>query len=104
MQGQDTSASLINFCSYSFESVNPKVVFTAAVVLFNHALCFKRDKALLQADYLNAIDKINSVILQNNDQEALMALMLCECRMLYENRGLCEVIVEQKGDAIKKNH
>lgn len=67
MQGEETSNLLINFCSYSFESVNPKVVFTAAVLLFNHALCFKRDKALLQADYESVIDKINHVILDTTD-------------------------------------
>lgn len=35
MQGDDASAGLINFCAMSLSSINPKVVFTAAVVLFN---------------------------------------------------------------------
>ena len=48
MQGEDASASLMNFCTFSFESVNPKVVFTAAVLLFNHFLTYKRDKQLIK--------------------------------------------------------
>lgn len=47
MQGEDASQGLINFCVFSFDSINPKVVFTAAVVLFNHVLCFRRDKSLI---------------------------------------------------------
>lgn len=35
MQEEDASASLINFCKFSLSSINPKVVFHAAVVLFN---------------------------------------------------------------------
>lgn len=52
LQGEEVSNSLLNFCTFSFDSVNPKVVFTSAVVMFNHILCFKRDKVLLQ----NAIE------------------------------------------------
>lgn len=33
-----------------------------------------------------------------------MALMLSECRILYENRKLCEVVLEKKGEEIKKHH
>jgi len=44
MQGEEASEGLIKFCTYSFLSINPKVVFTAAIVLFNQVLCFKRDK------------------------------------------------------------
>lgn len=47
MQGEEASNALINFCTFSFDSINPKVVFTASIVLFNHILCFKRDKSLL---------------------------------------------------------
>lgn len=47
LQGEEASNGLMNFCTFSFDSVNPKVVFTSAVVMFNHILCFKRDKALL---------------------------------------------------------
>lgn len=88
MQGEEVSSSLSNFCIYSFDSCNPKVVFTAAVVLFNHILCFKREKSLLFNDLQNALTKINNIIIEPNmtDQEALMGILLCECRILYENK------------------
>jgi len=54
MQGEDASNALINFCTFSLDSVNPKVVFTAAVVIFNHVLCFKRDRAILK----NALESV----------------------------------------------
>ena len=47
LSGEDASQSLISFCLLSFDSINPKVVFTAAVLLFNHILCFKREKNLI---------------------------------------------------------
>lgn len=47
IQGEDASNALLNFCTFSLDSVNPKVVFTAAVVIFNHILCFRREKSLL---------------------------------------------------------
>jgi hypothetical protein len=47
VQGLDANTALIDFCVFSFDSINPKVVFTAAVVLFNHVLCFKREKSLI---------------------------------------------------------
>ena len=47
MQGEDASNALLNFCNFSLDSVNPKVVFTAAVVIFNQVLCFKREKPLI---------------------------------------------------------
>lgn len=47
MQGDDASTAIINFCTFSFDSINPKVVFTAAIVIFNHILCYKRNKELI---------------------------------------------------------
>jgi hypothetical protein len=55
MQGDEASAGLINFCTNSFNSVNPKVVFHAAVLLFNHILCFRREKQLLESHLLKAL-------------------------------------------------
>ena len=48
MQGEEAGTTLMNFCNFSFDSVNPKVVFTAAVVLFNHILTSKREKHLMK--------------------------------------------------------
>lgn len=43
MQGDDSSNQIVDFCIFSFKSKSPKVVFHAAILLFNHILCWKRD-------------------------------------------------------------
>ena len=43
MQDLDRGKALIEFCSMSFASCNPKVVFYAAIVLFDYLLCFEKD-------------------------------------------------------------
>lgn len=58
MQGQDASRILIDFCTFSLDSVNPKVVFHAAVLLFNQVLCFKREKSLINEDLYLSVQKI----------------------------------------------
>lgn len=106
MHGDEASTTLINFCTYSFSSVNPKVVFTAAIVLFNHLLCYKRDKSIIFPDLERSILKINEILSDPNllDFEAVIGLLLCECRMLYQNKKLCETITEKHEAEFKKNH
>jgi hypothetical protein len=106
IQMNDPSSTLINFCTYSLNSINPKVVFTAAVVLFNHVLCYKREKDLLYKDLENAMVEIIKVIADENlvDPTACLGLLLCECRILYLNKKMCEFITEKKEDSFKKNH
>lgn len=43
MQDIDRGQALIDFCNKSFASCNPKVVFHAAIVLFNYLLSYERD-------------------------------------------------------------
>lgn len=43
IMGAEQSSQIIQFCEYSISSKNPKTVFTAGVVLFNHVLTYKRD-------------------------------------------------------------
>jgi hypothetical protein len=106
IQGDDASQSLINFCTFSFSSINPKVVFTAAVVLFNHVLCYKRDKNILFPQLEKALLKINEVFADQTlvDPTAVLGLLLCECRILYQNKRICEFITEKEEDIFKKNH
>lgn len=47
MQNTDACTQLTNFCTLSFTSINPKVIFTAAILLFNVYLCYRREKSLL---------------------------------------------------------
>lgn len=103
---KDASSSLISFCTYSLQSINPKVVFTAAVVLFNHVLCFKREKDLLYRDLEKTMMEIVRIIADDTLMEptAVLGLLLCECRILYMNKKMCEFITEKKEDIFKKNH
>jgi proline dehydrogenase len=43
MQDVDKSIELIDFCAKSFTSCNDKIIYHAALVLFNEILCFQSD-------------------------------------------------------------
>jgi hypothetical protein len=43
MQNHEKGIEMITFCMKSFLSCNEKVVYHAALVLFNHILCFASD-------------------------------------------------------------
>jgi hypothetical protein len=62
MQGEEATTGLLNFCTFSFDSINPKVVFTAAVVFFNHLLCFKGDRVFIKPFKKAALKKICQII------------------------------------------
>ncbi len=106
MQGEEASNALLNFCTFSFDSVNPKVVFTAAVLMFNHVLCFKREKGLINEELKKALAKISEKISNEKfvDPEALMGLLLCECRIVYLNKTAIEYIKNSLEPNFRKNH
>lgn len=78
----------------------------AAILLFNHLLCFKREKQLLHALLERALFKIQEVLLDpaTTDVEAVCALLMCECRILYLNKYLCELITAKNEAAFKEAH
>lgn len=88
----DASRNVINFCEFSFGSCNPKVVFTAGVVLFNHLLTYMGDLEALTPELFSSMYKICEVIEKNEDEEARKALLLASTRMLYKNQKLLEKI------------
>ncbi len=106
MQGEEASATIVNFCNYSFGSVNPKVVFTAAILLFNHILCFKRDKSLLNELFEKALVNISEKLADEKliDSEALSGLLLCECRIVYKNKHTVEFVKDKLEPQFRKNH
>jgi hypothetical protein len=63
-------------------------------VLFNHVLCFTREKSLLVGSLQEALEKITTLITDPTltDQEALMGLLLCECRILFDNKALIDFV------------
>ena len=96
----------MNFCTFSFDSVNPKVVLTAAILMFNHVLCFKRDKSLLNAEIEKALTKISERISDASfiDPEGLSGLLVCECRLLYQNKHGVEFVKNKLEPSYRKNH
>jgi thioredoxin 1 len=106
MQSEDMSKALMDFCTFSIDSVNAKVVFTAAVVLFNHVLTYKRDRALIDGHCKQALVKIGQVITDPllKDPEALSALLLCECRILWKNSTCWEFAAKSLSPHFKSNH
>lgn len=106
MQGEEASATILNFCTYSFGSVNPKVVFTAAILMFNHILCFKRDKSLLNELLEKALATISEKLGDDKlvDPEALSGLLLCECRIVYQNRHAVDFVNDKLEPQFRKNH
>ena len=106
MQGEQASSTILNFCTYSFGSINPKVVFTAAILMFNHILCFKRDKSLLSSDFEKALTTISQKLADDKlvDPEALSGLLLCECRIVYQNKLTVEFVKNKLEPNFRKNH
>jgi hypothetical protein len=97
MQNLDKGEDLIEFCSKSFLSCNEKVVYHAALVLFNYILCYENDnKKPLQMVLEVAMKSIDEVLGNINmvDLDTLKALMLCECRILYKNSTMCAWVEE----------
>lgn len=97
MQSLEKGTELIDFCTKSFLSCNEKVVYHAAMVLFNYVLCFESDnKKTLQPSLEKAMKQIDEVLGDINmvDQDTLKALLLCECRILYKNVSLCSWVEE----------
>ena len=71
-------------------SVNPRTVLHASLLLFNHVMIIARDVYLnqeLQACFKQIDECLNDKTLI--DADTLFSLLLCECRILYQNTELC---------------
>lgn len=107
---EEASQAVLDFCSYSLTSVNPKTVFTAAVVVFNHVLTFKGDITQVNSQLQNLIQTSIEVLseagsakgLQDND--AITALLLAETRMLYKNDKLTKAVQGELKDKFEQTH
>lgn len=87
MQDENKSTQVLQFCMSSLQSANLKTVQYAAICLFNHLLCFEGDKTHMNEDLAEALKIILDVLADQtiDDQETLLALVLCECRILFKN-------------------
>ena len=107
MQDLDRGSSLIDFCNKSFSSCNHKVVYHAALVLFNFLLSYEADtKKKLQGVLEQAFKSIDEAVSNQamTDKETLLALLLCECRILYKNHEMVTWVEEQFKLFFKETH
>lgn len=101
IMGAEQSSQIIQFCEYSISSKNPKTVFTAGVVLFNHVLTYKRDFKGINSYLFAAIQSIMENIPQIEDNDGLNAVLLAEIRIIYKNQEICGKILEIKDKFVK---
>lgn len=71
------------------------------MALFNHLLCYEGDPkslAKLNPDLIQAMKAIDEFLSSKDsasvDQETLLAVLLCECRVLYRNHEVCGWVEE----------
>ena len=109
MQDLERGKNLVEFCSKSFASCNPKVVFYAAIVLFNYLLCYEKDtKKDLQTQLEQAFKSIDEALSSESqtvaDKDTVLSLLLCECRILYKNHEMVTWVEEQFKLFFKETH
>ena len=97
---------IIEFCTTAFGSCNAKVVSYGATLLFNMLVCYDNNKATntsskeeeLEPVMKEALKEIIEIIGEKRMQPCLgtgenegvlYALLMCECRLLFENDALC---------------
>lgn len=91
-------------------SCNAKTVFTAAVIIFNHVLTFKGDLSSINNQLLpllmTSIEVLSNAMTQKgvNDEEAVMALLLAEIRMLYKNDAMTKKVGTEMKDKFLQVH
>lgn len=97
MQRDEVGVALVEFCSKSFSCVNQKVQLHAALVLFNYLLCYVKESKRAMQNVLETTMKAIDEAISNEaltDDETLIALLLCECRILYKNTDMVPWVEE----------
>ena len=97
----NNGSQIIQFCEYSLGSVNPKTVFTAAVVLFNHVLTYKRDLRQINQYLENFLMKVVENLHKITDNDALNAILLCEIRIIYKDADVLTKVLQMKDKFVK---
>ena len=107
MNDKAKSLQIIEFCTKSLLSSNQKTTLHAALCLFNHLLCYESEnKRDIQVDLEQALKALDEVLSDKemNDSEVLMAAILCECRILYQNPEMCMWVEETFKLFFKETH
>ena len=82
-------------------SCNPKTVFTAAVVLFNHVLTYKGEIKALTNGLSKALQTILETLSRVTEADSLTALLLAETRIIYKNPDMLAVVMGYKDKFVK---
>ena len=95
------SKNILQFLKNSLSSAHSKVVFTAAIVLFNHVMLYRRDISTLTPLLKSALQAILITLGRIEADDARLALLLAEVRIIYKNKDLLRIVVNSKDDFLK---
>ena len=89
--------SLIQFCCDSFDSPSENIVKHAVFLLVNFLQFFAGSKKPFKEVLIAALNKIDQHISSDKltDEKNIFNLVLCECRILYQNEQACQFIEEE---------
>jgi len=86
------SKAILQFLKNSLSSAYSKVVFTAAIVLFNHVMIYRRDISTLTQLLKSALQAILITLGRIEADDARLALLLAEVRIIYKNKDLLKIV------------
>lgn len=107
MNDPEHAKALISFCTHSFSSCNHKVTFHAALVLFNYLLTFENTSRRPYVAVLGLALRAIVKVLSNGelvDKDTLVALLLCECRILFKNHDMVQMVENAFKPIFKETH
>ena len=99
----DISKAVILFLKNSFCSASPKVVATAAAVLFNHLVRNKKDLSELTQHLKISIQEALLALNKAEDDGARLALLLVEAKIIHRNDSMLGMVLNSK-DQFTKVH
>ena len=93
------------FAEYSLTSKNPKTIFTTGVVIFNLGLLFKGSKKDINPAYLSYLKAVAANLDSiSGDAEGMTAVLLSECRILFNNMDLVNSLPDDVKASLTKAH
>lgn len=82
-----------------------KTITAAATCLFNVVLCFNYEKIeVLGEELIHTIRAIDEVLSNQQDEEALHSVLLCECRVLYGNHIVTTFVEDKFKNEFSETH
>jgi len=103
MRDKEPATAIINFCEYSIGSINPKVVSTAAIVLFGLIVTFKGEPSTISNALFAFLLKAQDILPTITDKEVALNVMLAEIRIMFGNKDTFPRVLEMKDQFIHKH-